>query len=257
MPAERAYIRLVNPVDTVPLMLFALHLLALGVGMVMFFGMLILHRRARALAQTAQADHTLFSADSRFVRHPTVWLAIHSSNSRAVQNALGVGYPAPCPWAEGIAGGHDFFIGSPVNEWIIVTGSGLPHPGKDVDRCYHFLILLSRVLGQVQFFMADPVLHHHAWVRVENGTVTRAYAWVNETLWNQGAKSIAEIELNMKCFSYGENAGMDDATMAEYAAANVKKIPSLSARWSFDPINVNLSLQHPAPGVAGKSSRPW
>ncbi len=83
--------------------------------------------------------------------------------------------------------------------------------------------------------MADPVLHHHAWARVENGVVTRAYAWVNETVWNQGAKTLAEIELNMKCFGYGEDAGMDDATMEEYAAANVGKMPSLAARWSFDP----------------------
>ena len=138
---------------------------------------------------------------------------------------------------------------------FIVTGSGLPHPGNDVDRCFHFLIRLSRALGQVQFFMADPVLHHHAWARAENGVVTRAYAWVNETVWNQGVKSIAEIELNMKCFNYGEDAGMDDATMEEYAAANVEKIPSLAARWSLDPAVTGGNWQSPADGIAGKSSR--
>ena len=244
-----------NPVDTVPLMLFALHLLALGVGTVMFLGIIVLHRRARALQQLSQTGGTLFSANSRFVHQPAVWLAIPSSNPKAVQAALGLGYPTPCAWAEGIAAEHEFFIGSPVNDWIIVTGSGLPHPGNDVDRCFHFLIRLSRALGQVQFFMADPVLHHHAWARVENGLVTRAYAWVNETVWNQGAKSIAEIELNMKCFSYGEDTGMDDATREEFAAANVEKIPSLSARWSFDPSVTDGNLQNPAGGIAGKSSR--
>jgi hypothetical protein len=238
-------------------MLFALHLLALGVGTVMFLGMIILHRRARALPQTAQAGGILFSANSRFAHHPAVWLVIRSSNPQAVQAAFGLGYPTPCTWAEGIAGEHEFFIGSPVNDWILVTGSGLPHPGNDVDRCFHFLIRLSRVVGQVQFFMADPVLHHHAWARVENGVVTRAYAWVNETVWNQGVKSIAEIELNMKCFSYGEDTGMDDATMEEYAAANVEQIPSLSARWSFDPSVTGGNWQSPADGIAGKSSRLW
>ena len=116
-----------NPVDTVPLMLFALHLLALGVGTVMFLGIIILHRRGRALQQLSQTGGTLFSANSRFVHQPAFWLAIPSSNPKAVQAALGLGYPTPCPWAEGIAGEHEFFIGSPVNDWIIVTGSGLPH----------------------------------------------------------------------------------------------------------------------------------
>ncbi len=238
-------------------MLFGLHLLALGVGTVMFAGMIILHRRARALQQAAQAGGTLFPANSWFVHHPAVWLAIRSSNPKAVQAALGLGYLTPCSWAEGIAGEHEFFIGSPVNGWIIVTGSGLPHPGNDVDRCFHFLIRLSRVLGHVQFFMADPVLHHHAWARVENSVVTRAYAWVNETVWNQGVRSIAEIELNMKCFSYSEDTGMDDATVEEYAAANVEKIPSLSARWGFDPSVTGGDLQSPADGIAGESLRPW
>ena len=107
-----------NPVDTVPLMLLALHLLALGVGTVMFLGMIILHRRARALQQLSQTGGTLFSAHSRFVHQPAVWLAIRSSNPKAVQTALGLGHPTPCPWAEGIAGGHEFFIGPPVNGWI-------------------------------------------------------------------------------------------------------------------------------------------
>jgi hypothetical protein len=245
----------VNPVDTVPLMLFALHLLALGVGTVVFLGIIILHRRARALPQLSPTGGTLSSANSRLVHHPAVWLAIPSTNPQAVQAALGLGCPTPCPWAEGIAGEHEFFIGSPVNDWIIVTGSGLPHPGKDVDRCFHFLIQLSRALGQVQFFLADPVLHHHAWVRVESGLVTRAYAWVNETVWNQGAKSIAEIELNMKCFGYGEDTGMDDTTRETYAAANAAKVPSLSARWGFDPSVTDGNLQSPAGGIAGKSSR--
>lgn len=236
-------------------MLFALHLLALGVGTIIFLGMIVLHRRARTVKQAAQAAGTRPSPDSRFAHHPTIWLAIHSSNLKAVQTALGLSCPAPCPWTEGIAGGHEFFIAAPVNDWIIVTGSGLPHPGNDVDRCFHFLIRLSRVVGGVQFFLADPLLHHHAWARVENGVVTRAYAWINETVWNQGVKSIAEIELQMKCFNYGEDAGMDDATTEEYAAANVEQIPSLSARWSFDPSAADGNWQSLPDGIAGRSAR--
>jgi len=235
-------------------MLLALHMLALGVVTIIFLGMLVLHRRARAMQQMAQASSGLLSTDPESLHRPAIWLAIRSSHPKAVQAALGVSYPAPCPWAEGITGEHDFFIGAPVDNWIIVTGSSLPQPNHDVDRCFHFLIRLSRVLGHVQFFIADTVSHHHAWARVENGAVKRAYAWTGETVWNQGVKSLAEIELNVKCFGYGEDAGMDGTAMEKNAAANVEKVLSLAARWSMNPLAVGENWQGPADGIAGKSS---
>jgi predicted metal-dependent HD superfamily phosphohydrolase len=103
--------------------------------------------------------------------------------------------------------------------------------------------------------MADALRHHHAWVRVENGNVHRAYAWVNETAWNQGPKTLAEIELNMKCFNYGEASEWAYQTTEESAAANVDKVPALAARWSIDPAAFNSDGRVPADGVAAKSSR--
>lgn len=229
-------------------MLLAMHMLALGVGTIMFFWMMAVHHRARTMQSMASPKGTLLLPGPEFTPQPAIWLAIRSFNPKAIQAVLGISYPSPCPWAEGIAGVHEFFIGPPVNEWIIVTGSGLPHPGHDVDSCFHFLIRLSRVLGEVQFFLADPILHHHAWARVENGVVQRAHAWTGETVWNQGVKSLAEIELNMKSFGYGEEAGID-------AAANAKKVSSLAARWSFDPTAMDRNLKNPADGIACKASR--
>lgn len=152
-----------------------------------------------------------------------------------------------------MTGGHGFFIGPPVNGWIIVTGSGLPNPGGDVDGCFHFLTELSRKLGHVQFFQAERVLHHHAWMRVENGAVTRAYAWAGETVWNQGRKTAAEMELSMKCFGYGEHPDAASWAAAEWTASNVGKVPLLAARWSLDPARIDERLRNHANGVAGES----
>lgn len=239
--------------DTMPLMLLALHMLALSVVTIIFIAMIVLHRRARSLQQTMQTGNDFLLTDLAFTLGPTTWLAVRSSNPKAVQTALGIGHPTPCSWREGITGGHDFFIGSPINNWIIVISSSLPQPGHDVDRCFHFLIRLSRVLGQVQFFTADPVLNYHAWVRAEGGVVKRAYAWAGKTVWNQGAKSLAEMELNMKCFGYGDEAATNDR-VGETAATNVKKVPSLAARWSINPMAVDGNLQNHADGIAGRSS---
>lgn len=242
-----------NPVDTVPLMLLALHLLALGVVAVIFLGMIILHRRARLLQRTGQTANGLPLREAEFTLRPAIWLAIRSSHPKAVQTALGLGRPTPCSWREGLTGEHDFFIGSPVNNWIIVTGANLPPPDHDVDRCFHVLIHLSRLLGHVQFFAADTISGHHAWVRAENGSIKRAYAWAGKTIWNQGAKSVAEMELDMKCFGYGEETRMGHGA-GEHAAANVKKVPSLAMRWSVDPLAVDEHLPNHADGVAGQSS---
>jgi hypothetical protein len=76
-----------------------------------------------------------------------------------------------------------------------------------------------------------------------------------DTVPHQGAKSLSEIELNMKRFGYGEDAGMDVGATKERVAANVKKVLSLAARWSFDPTAIHEHFQSPADGIAGKSSR--
>ena len=122
-----------------------------------------------------------------------------------------------------------------MNGWVIVSGPGLPGPGEDVDECFRFLLGLSRKLGHVQFFYAEPFSAHHAWARLDDGCVTRAYAWTGETVWQQGALTMTERELGLKCFNYGDEAGNGLWISGEAVAANVEKVPRLAARWSLDP----------------------
>src|SRR5688572_2046773 len=126
-------------------------------------------------------------------RRPTRWLAIRSRDMQAVQTALRLDNPRPCSWAEGVFSSRKLFIAPPINGWTLVFGASLPNPDDDVDVCYRFLRELSRKLGHVQFFQADQVLQHHAWVQVESGRVLRAYGWAGATVWNQGVKTSAEI----------------------------------------------------------------
>lgn len=234
-------------------MLLALHMLALGIIAVIFIGMIVLHRRARATQKTTPSADGLASPGQS--RHPSLWLAIHTSDFQAVQATLGMHRTTFCSPAETVSGGHEFFIKGPVNGWIIVTGPGLPRPGHDVDHCFHFLIHLSRTLRHVQFFMADPVAHHHAWVRVEDGVIKRAYAWAGETVWNQGTRTSGETELNMKCFGYAENPGMIDGISAQrHAALNTWNVPLLAARWSINPAAVDQDRLRSGDGFVGRSA---
>src|ERR1017187_3347381 len=211
--------------DAETLMLLAGHLLALCVACVIFVWMMVLHRRARAAEDLMPRKAVAPTFESAFASRPPLWMAVRTTDPKTVQAALGLNQSTPCSWTEGMTGERKFFIGPPVNGWIIVTGSGLPNPSCDVDECYRFIARISGQLGQVQLFHADRILHHHAWARAENGVVMRAYAWAGETIWNQGAKTPAEIELSMKCFGHGKEPNAASWAAVEWTAANVAKVP--------------------------------
>jgi hypothetical protein len=243
----------VNQVNEISLALLVMFGFVLGLGTVALVWLLAMHRWIRATGLAPQPVEPFPAFQLAFAPRPAIWLAVRSLDRKAVQTALGLDHFAPCSWVGGMTGGHGFFIGPPVNGWIIVTGSGLPNPDSDVDECFRLLTELSRKLGHVQFFQAERVLHHHAWARVENGIVKRAYTWAGETVWNQGAKTTEETELSMKCFGYGEHPSAASWAAAEWTAANVAKVPLLAARWSLDPARIDGSLRKQ---VAGESPRP-
>jgi hypothetical protein len=162
---------------------------------------------------------------------------------------LGLQHAEPCSWAEGLAGGHEFFISPRVNGWVIVTGLGLPNPTDDVDATFLFLTALSRQLGHVQYFYASRLLHHHAWARLDDGCVTRAYAWAGETVWNQGTETLPEIDADVKLFGYGDPT----ATILD-SETNFDKVPQLAARWSLDPAAVKLNSHQQFIGIAGETA---
>jgi len=218
------------------LMLLLAHFLALGVAIMVFLWVIFLQRRNRAAERSHHSDPDIFPSRAATATRPTTWLAVRSLEPKTVRAAL--------PDKDG------FFISPRVNGWVIVTGSGLPNPSEDVDGCFRFLTAVSRKLGHVQFFYMEKFSAHHAWARMDDGCVTRAYAWAGETIWNQGAKTLAENGLGMKCSGYGEDSETGFWTTKKNATGNVGKIPLLAARWSLDP-----EVLHRADGITGESSR--
>ena len=234
--------------DLTALVLLTLQGLAVVIGLMILAWMLVVHRRERLQSKISPAQH-FFPFQPRIISRPGCWVAIRSVSPEAVKNVLGLNRAEPCSWAEGLAGGHEFFISPRVNGWVIVTGMSLPNPTDDVDATFVFLQALSKQLGHVQYFYASRLLHHHAWARLDDGCVTRAYAWAGETVWNQGIETIPEIEVNVKLFGYGEPA----ATIWD-AETNFEKVPQLAARWSLDPAEVKLSSSRQSIGLAGESA---
>lgn len=185
------------------------------------------------------------------------WIAIRTSRLQAVQTALRVTKAMPCTWEEGFSAACEqkLFISPPVNGWVLVIGAHLPEASEDVDRCFRFLIDLSRKLGHVQYFSVNRALNHHAWVQAEQGTILRAYAWAGKTIWNQGIKTSAEIELGLKCFDYMESPERATFGQGDPFARNADRVPLLASRWSLDPTTIDPRLLSETRGIAGEVSR--
>jgi hypothetical protein len=243
----------------IPLVLLLLFALALTTGTAMII-FVVRWLRLRQLLQTPfippESWRPAFFATPRasYSRRPVCWLAIRCHNLLAVQSGLGLHNPKPCSWTEGLANDEKLFIAPPVNGWTLVIGSGLPDPSDDVDACFRFVLGLSRKFGQVQFFSASRILHHHAWVRAERGRVLRAYAWAGTTVWNQGVRTAAEREMGLKCFEYGDPVERHSLAEPDVIASNVDKVPLLAARWSLDPALLDERLLEHERGISGEPS---
>lgn len=217
--------------------------IVLGAGVLFSISAMRWAKERRFRHQLEHLDVSVFLSSSRvrqiLMDHPSTWIAIKGRNSKRVQQALGLHDATPCSWEEGLveAQHHKLFVSPPMNGWILVVGSDLPEPDDDVDKCFLFLRQLSRKLGQVQYFSVNRVLNHHAWALLDDGQVFRAYAWADETLWNQGQKTAAEKELDVTCYGYGEE-GSVNFFQKEPTLPNSEKVNQLAARWSIDPTSV-------------------
>lgn len=232
------------------MMLVALNTAAIVIGLLVLGWMLVAQRRTRLERKTFTETFSFLPLKPDAPPRPACWLAVRSVSTEAVKTALGLNRAAPCSWVEGLAGSHEFFISPRVHGgWVIVTGLGLPNPSDDVDATFLFLTELSRKLGHVQFFYAEKFSRHHGWARLDEGCVTRGYAWAGETVWNQGTKTLPEAAVGVQTFDYGEQA----ATLLD-AELNFEKVPLLAARWSLDPAEVKLDSTRQSIGLAGESA---
>ncbi len=185
---------------------------------------------------------------------PDSWLAVKTTDNLAVQAALSLHNPRPCSWLEGLTNADQLFIAPPVKGWVLVTGAGLPQPWDDVDGCFRFLLGLSRKLGSVQFFSANQISQHHAWVRVKRGRIQRAYAWAGTTVWQQGDPTRWEVNLGLKCFEYGELHPGLPLQEPQVIEANVAKVPLLAAAWGVDPALIQQHFLLQESGIAGRAA---
>ena len=215
----------------------------------------LLHRRITSRHSAEEASAFNNKPESPlFFDNPRAWLAIKSDDPRQVQAALKLHHAVACSWSEGLerAAAENLFVSPPIAGWVLVFGTSLPEPGDDIDDFHAFIRNLSRQVGLVLYFSAQPVFYHHAWIKVLDGQVVRAYAWGDQTLWNQGDLTQAEHDLLLRTRPYGDPPADSLPRVREAARRNCDKVPQLAARWSIDPKSIDMNFLSQETGIAGE-----
>jgi len=175
---------------------------------------------------------------------PQRWAAVRSSNTALVRELIGVADETAVPWSEALARAREpaLFVSGPVDGWTLILGGRLPDPARDVEALFRWLHRLSRELGEVHFYAADRVVHSHAWARLDDGRVTRAYAWTGETQWNEGRFTLEERLLGLRCRDYFEEAEPVRFGSVAPEVRNADRVILLARRWSVDPVAASERL---------------
>ena len=248
------------PAQNMDVVALTLILLLLGIGGIGLFFVWLARQHTERVRAEISASLAVERASARryniavsLFGFPSRWLAIRSSNTPLIQEALRLRHVQSCTWEDSLATTRDqrLFVTPPIDGWTLVYGAGLPEARADVDTFYRFFLALSHKLGHVQYFTTDRVLSHHGWARAEGGKIVRAYIWAGETLWNEGPQTEAERELAMTCLGYAEPFPAPALGGVEPAIRNLEKVARLAAEWSVNLADIREPRIFNAPGIVG------
>jgi hypothetical protein len=153
------------------------------------------------------------------------------------------------------------FVSPPVNGWTFVVGLALPHPvGRGfVDKATPLLERLGREFVEVQYFFSYPLIDFHAWARLIDGRVVRAFAIGDEgMLWNTGRPTKEEKALGLRLFELrGVRGRKGDAGGEMILYPTEDHVMRLAARWSIDPTTLDAAKAEPGVGVSAFAPAAW
>lgn len=196
------------------------------------------------------------------------WLAIRTTDTEAVLDALGIEGETASNWNNGIGTVYDrwlgpdrIFVSPPVDGWTFVISLALPHPVRsgNLDKCVPLLTGLARQFADVQYFFSYPALDFYAWVRFRNGALLRAFASSDEgVIWSKGRATSTEQSLGLKLFEFRGMKGRSGDTGSEIVMAPTpEQVMQVARGWSRDPTKLAAGDASPALGYIAPAPRQW
>ena len=225
--------------------------MALGVLAMLFTGSLYIRYTV-----SAQPGRDLANLPVPFGQK-MAWLAVESTNTRAVAAALGLRRPAEEPWATGIEAAHrgSVFVTPPVGDWTLAVGTPLfPTPDGTAAFVPSLLDRLGRRFADVQFFCNHADVGLYAWGRARKGRLVRGYGWLgarSRLLWELGPPTKAEQELGFR-FEAGRPPQVEKDDAGGLAPFTEEALFQLASFWSIDPTTLDGEYEEPRPGLLGR-----
>jgi hypothetical protein len=183
------------------------------------------------------------------------WLAIHCVKPAQVAQALQLHDIGPVNWTQGLTEAYNdngqVYVSPCLNGWVLVVGRALWNKidmNQNIEE-NEWLYQLSRTLGDVYYFSTMRDLNNHAWAKIHNGQVKRAYAYsgeMGEVMWDYGNISREEQSLGFDFADYkGSNVN------GEGCFPNEQDVLSIASAWSIDT-SFNTGKYRPDLGFIGR-----
>ena len=201
--------------------------------------------------------------------YKNAWLAIKTDDTARVAEALGLAEVQPANWRTGLHTSYEqyethVFVTPPVEDWVFVVGIALPDIGDSErpDKCTPLLENLGQTFDPVSFFGTHRVVGFHAWARVDQGMVSRAYAYLGErgeTIWDRGQKTKEEHALGFDFFAdrIPEGQGEEYWDREDLTYPDENDVMKIADAWSFNPLSIGEKKSPDSVGLVGKVPTTW
>ncbi|RZL40428.1 MAG: hypothetical protein EOP35_00905 [Rubrivivax sp.] len=178
--------------------------------------------------------------------YKTAWFAVHTADTRAVADALGLRNLRPSSAEDGIAAGYgeagQVFLTPPVRGWTLAMSQGFLDLADGAPPAFAGLLprLSAELQAEVQFFASHRVAEAHAWARATHGELARAYAYngcQGEVQIDQGGQTADEIALGHRFFNPAAPQASGDAYWErdDLRYPNEEDVMQVAGAWSVDP----------------------
>jgi hypothetical protein len=214
------------------------------------------------------------------------WLALDTTDTKAVAQALGLRGVRDATWRVGVEAAYQSFafVTPPLGDWTLAVSTALFPPDRVEGFVKPLLERLSRQFGDAQYFCTQQDIDLHAWARARKGRLVRGYGWLgqaNLTLWDEGAPTKEERDLGFPFFNPTSICGSpkqgskeerdrgdtfmkgqlpvvkrsDGGAREDLTAADENCVMQLALLWSIDPTTLDEAYKEPAMGLLGRV--PW
>lgn len=196
------------------------------------------------------------------------WLAIKTTDTAAVLDAMALTVSKPANWNAGIGTVYDdrlsddfVFVSPPVAGWTFVVGLPLPHPvGRTlVDKMTPLLHGLAQRFPDVQYFAAFPIIDFFGWTRFVKGRPLRAFVIGEDgVIWDRGRLTAEERALGLRLFDLrGIKGRQGDAGAEIVLYPTEKQVIRIASAWSCNPLAIGTANVAPATGFMAAVPPAW